>query len=45
MRLNVCKSVCPDGLHLRVLKELVDVADKLLSIIFEKLWLSGEMDM
>ena len=43
MRLNVYKSMEPDGIHPRVLKELAEVVTELLSIIFEKLWLSGEV--
>ena len=37
------KSMGPDGMYITVLKELADVVSKLLSIVFEKTWLSGEV--
>ncbi|GAB0209474.1 mitochondrial enolase superfamily member 1 [Grus japonensis] len=40
---NVHKSMAPDGLHPRVLKELADVTAGPLSIIYQRSWESGEV--
>ncbi|KAK4815363.1 hypothetical protein QYF61_001351 [Mycteria americana] len=41
--LDTHKSMGPDEIHLRVLKELADVFTKLLSIIYQQSWLTGEV--
>ncbi|KFQ84791.1 hypothetical protein N337_08795, partial [Phoenicopterus ruber ruber] len=37
------KSMGPDGIHTRVLRELVEVLTKPLSIIYQQSWLTGEV--
>ncbi|KAK4830772.1 hypothetical protein QYF61_013261 [Mycteria americana] len=41
--LDTHKSMGPDEIHPRVLKELADVLTKLLSIIYQQSWLTGEV--
>ncbi|KAK4813363.1 hypothetical protein QYF61_003562 [Mycteria americana] len=41
--LDIHKSMGPDEIHLRVLKELADVLTKPLSIIYQQSWLTGEV--
>ena len=41
--LDTCKSMKPDGIHPRVLRELVEVLTKPLSIIYQQSWLTGEV--
>ena len=43
MKLDAYKSMGLDGMHPRVLKELTEVVAKLLSIMFKKMWLLGEV--
>ncbi|GAB0181731.1 mitochondrial enolase superfamily member 1 [Grus japonensis] len=42
-KLDTHKSMGPDGMHLQVLRELADVIARLLSIIFERSWRTGEV--
>ncbi|TRZ06873.1 hypothetical protein HGM15179_020232 [Zosterops borbonicus] len=41
--LDVYKSMGPDGIHPRVMRELADEPVKLLSIIYQQSWLTGEV--
>ena len=41
--LDIHRSMGPDEMHRRVLRELADIVAKALSVIYEKPWHSGEV--
>jgi len=41
--LDTCKSMGPDGIHPRILRELAEEMTKPLSIIYQQSWLTGEV--
>ncbi|KFQ21504.1 hypothetical protein N332_04771, partial [Mesitornis unicolor] len=41
--LDIQKSIGPDGIHPRVLRDLAEVLAKTLSIIYQQSWLTGEV--
>ncbi|KFV52859.1 hypothetical protein N328_12805, partial [Gavia stellata] len=41
--LDTHKSMGPDGIHPRVLREVVEVLTKTLSVIYQQSWLTGEV--
>ena len=43
LHLDVHKSIVPDGIHLRVQRELPEVTAKPLSIIYQHSWSTGEV--
>lgn len=43
VKLDIQKSMGPDGMRPRVLRELVDIIVRPLSIILERSWQSGEV--
>ncbi|KFP67467.1 hypothetical protein N322_11493, partial [Cariama cristata] len=43
LHLDMNKSMGPDGIHSRILKELADVLAKPLFIIYPQSWLTGEV--
>jgi len=43
LHLDCPKSMGPDRIHLRVLRELLEVIAKLLSIIYQCFWSTGEV--
>ncbi|KFP57230.1 hypothetical protein N322_11630, partial [Cariama cristata] len=43
LHLDTNNSMGPDGIHSRILKELADVLAKLLCIIYQQSWLTGEV--
>ncbi|KFV81912.1 hypothetical protein N308_05122, partial [Struthio camelus australis] len=42
-KLDIHKSMVPDGMHPRVLRELADVIARPLPILFERSWRTGEV--
>lgn len=40
---HIQKSLGPDGKHLRIRRELVEVLSKSLSIVYQQSWISGEV--
>jgi len=43
LHLDICRSMGSDGIHPRVVRELVEVLAKLLSIACQQSWLSGQV--
>ena len=42
-KINAYKSMCPNGMHLHILRELAKVIAEILSLILERSWKMGEV--